>query len=75
MHRLYLNFDDYKIGKDVANTLDFNNQNFKSLISLNNETLMEASIREATNVRNNVGIWDVSSLGKIEIKGPECPEF
>ena len=41
----------------------------------NNETLLEASKREATNVRNNVGICDVTSLGKIDIKGPDCAEF
>jgi len=40
-----------------------------------NETLLEASKREATNVRNNVGICDVTSLGKIDIKGPDCAEF
>ena len=41
----------------------------------NNETLMEASKREAVNVRNNVGICDVTSLGKIDIKGPDSAEF
>tara|TARA_B110000438_G_scaffold248213_1_gene250847 strand:- start:1585 stop:3825 length:2241 start_codon:yes stop_codon:yes gene_type:complete len=41
----------------------------------NNETLLEASKREATNVRNNVGICDVTSLGKIDIKGPDSAEF
>jgi len=40
-----------------------------------NETLQEAAKREATNVRNNVGICDVTSLGKIDIKGPDCAEF
>ena len=40
-----------------------------------NETLMQASKREATNVRNNVGICDVTSLGKIDIKGPDCAEL
>jgi len=40
-----------------------------------NETLMEASKREAANVRNNIGICDVTSLGKIDIKGPDCAEF
>jgi len=39
------------------------------------ETLLEAAKREATNVRNNVGICDVTSLGKIDIKGPDCAEF
>ncbi len=40
-----------------------------------NETLAEAAKREATNVRNNVGICDVTSLGKIDIKGPDSAEF
>jgi len=40
-----------------------------------NETLLEASKREATNVRKNVGVCDVTSLGKIDIKGPDCAEF
>ena len=40
-----------------------------------NETLMEASKREAINVRKNVGICDVTSLGKIDIKGPDTAEF
>ena len=39
------------------------------------ETLHEAAIREATNVRNNVGVCDVTSLGKIDIKGPDAAEF
>ena len=39
------------------------------------ETLQEAAKREATNVRNNVGICDVTSLGKIDIKGSDSPEF
>jgi len=40
-----------------------------------NETLSEAAFREATNVRNNVGVCDVTSLGKIDIKGPDVSEF
>ena len=40
-----------------------------------NENLHEAAKREATNVRNNVGICDVTSLGKIDIKGPDSAEF
>jgi len=40
-----------------------------------NETLQEAAKREAANVRNNVGICDVTSLGKIDIKGSDSPEF
>ncbi len=39
------------------------------------ETLHEAAKREATNVRNNVGICDVTSLGKIDIKGKDSAEF
>jgi len=40
-----------------------------------NETLQEAAKREGTNVRKNVGICDVTSLGKIDIKGPDSAEF
>ena len=40
-----------------------------------NETLFQASKREANNVRKNVGICDVTSLGKIDIKGPDSAEF
>ncbi len=40
-----------------------------------NESLIEAAKREAANVRNNVGICDVTSLGKIDIKGPDSAEF
>ena len=40
-----------------------------------NETLQEAAKREAANVRKNVGICDVTSLGKIDIKGPDTAEF
>jgi sarcosine oxidase subunit alpha len=40
-----------------------------------NETLIDAAKREATNVRNNVGVCDVTSLGKIDIKGPDSAEF
>jgi len=39
------------------------------------ETLQEAAKREASNVRNNVGICDVTSLGKIDIKGSDAAEF
>ena len=41
----------------------------------NNETLHQASKREALNVRKNVGICDVTSLGKIDIKGKDSAEF
>ena len=40
-----------------------------------NETLFDASKREAKNVRENVGICDVTTLGKIDIKGPDAAEF
>jgi len=40
-----------------------------------NETLLQAATREAINVRNNVGVCDVTSLGKIDIKGPDSAEF
>ena len=40
-----------------------------------NETLQEAAKREALNVRRNVGICDVTSLGKIDIKGKDSAEF
>jgi len=40
-----------------------------------NETLAQATKREAINVRKNVGICDVTSLGKIDIKGPDSIEF
>ena len=39
------------------------------------ENLQQAAKREATNVRNNVGICDVTSLGKIDIKGKDSAEF
>ena len=40
-----------------------------------NENLFEASKREARNVRKHVGICDVTTLGKIDIKGPDAAEF
>ena len=40
-----------------------------------NENLFEASKREAKNVREYVGMCDVTSLGKIDIKGPDAAEF
>jgi len=40
-----------------------------------NETLFEASQREAKNVRDHVGICDVTTLGKIDVKGPDAAEF
>jgi sarcosine oxidase subunit alpha len=35
----------------------------------------DAANREALNVRRNVGIVDVSTLGKIELQGRDVPEF
>ena len=40
-----------------------------------NEGLFEASKREAENVRKNVGVCDVTTLGKIDVKGPDTAEF
>jgi len=39
------------------------------------ETMLDAAKREAANVRNNIGVCDVTSLGKIDIKGPDSAEF
>ena len=39
------------------------------------ESLREASIREAAAVRDRVGMVDVSSLGKIDVQGPDVAEF
>ena len=39
------------------------------------ETLFEGSKREAKNVRINVGVCDVTTLGKIDIKGPDAAEL
>lgn len=41
----------------------------------NGETPEEAANREARNVRTNVGIVDVSTLGKIELQGRDVAEF
>tara|TARA_B100000700_G_scaffold314227_1_gene400480 strand:+ start:321 stop:3317 length:2997 start_codon:yes stop_codon:yes gene_type:complete len=40
-----------------------------------NESLFEASKREAENVRKNVGVCDVTTLGKIDIKGSDAAVF
>ena len=37
--------------------------------------LFEGSKREAKNVRTNVGVCDVTTLGKIDIKGPDAAEL
>ena len=39
------------------------------------EDLMAASLREARAVRSCVGVTDVSTLGKIDIQGPDAAEF
>ena len=39
------------------------------------ETVEDAYAREAKAVRRNVGIVDVSTLGKIDIQGPDAAEF
>ncbi len=39
------------------------------------ESLRSSSIREAAEVRNSVGMVDVSSLGKIDVQGPDVAEF
>ena len=40
-----------------------------------NETIDDAVIRECLAVRNSIGICDASTLGKIEINGPDSAEF
>ncbi|MEZ5773877.1 MAG: sarcosine oxidase subunit alpha family protein [Hyphomicrobiaceae bacterium] len=39
------------------------------------ETINEAYRREAKAVRETVGMVDVSTLGKIDVQGPDAPEF
>lgn len=39
------------------------------------ETLRDAYVREATMVREGVGLVDVSTLGKIDVQGPDAAEF
>jgi heterotetrameric sarcosine oxidase alpha subunit len=39
------------------------------------ETARDAYVREAAGVRKTVGIVDVSSLGKIDVQGPDAAEF
>jgi sarcosine oxidase subunit alpha len=39
------------------------------------ETIAEASLREAKHVRSAVGLVDVSTLGKIDLQGPDTAEF
>ena len=39
------------------------------------ETMFDAVNREALAVRNSVGILDASTLGKIDIQGPDAAEF
>jgi sarcosine oxidase subunit alpha len=39
------------------------------------ESLGEASLREARYVRSNVGVFDVSTLGKVDVSGPDAAAF
>lgn len=39
------------------------------------ETLYDAYVREARAVRESVGIVDVTTLGKIDVQGPDAAEF
>ena len=39
------------------------------------EGMWDAIYRETLNVRNNVGLFDVSPLGKIDVQGPDAAEF
>lgn len=39
------------------------------------ESVSEASAREADAVRSRVGMVDISSLGKIDVQGPDAAEF
>ncbi|MEQ9640428.1 MAG: 2Fe-2S iron-sulfur cluster-binding protein [Alphaproteobacteria bacterium] len=41
----------------------------------NGETLEDAYVREAAHVRQSVGIADISTLGKIDIQGPDSLEL
>lgn len=41
----------------------------------NNEDIKAAYSREATHVRQHVGMVDVSTLGKIAVQGPDAAEF
>ncbi len=43
--------------------------------SFEGETKAAAYVREASNVRKNVGIIDVSTLGKISVQGPDAAEL
>jgi methylglutamate dehydrogenase subunit C len=40
-----------------------------------NETVEQAYVREARQVRESVGMVDVSTLGKIDVQGPDAAEF
>ncbi|MGK0398939.1 MAG: heterotetrameric sarcosine oxidase alpha subunit [Gammaproteobacteria bacterium] len=39
------------------------------------DTLNDCYIRETNNTRSNVALVDVTTLGKIDIQGPDAPEF
>jgi len=40
-----------------------------------NETVEQAYVRETRHVRESVGMVDVSTLGKIDVQGPDAAEF
>ena len=40
-----------------------------------NETISQTLTREVLNVRNNVGLLDSSTLGKVLVKGPDAAKF
>ena len=42
---------------------------------MSNKSWMESCNREVRNTRTNVGLNDVSTLGKIDIQGPDAGEF
>ncbi|MGK9232662.1 (2Fe-2S)-binding protein [Inquilinus limosus] len=39
------------------------------------ESLGQAALREARHVRSRVGIFDVSTLGKVDVRGPDAAAF
>lgn len=41
----------------------------------NEESKLQACLREARNVRHNVGLSDISKLGKISLQGPDAAEL
>jgi len=43
--------------------------------SQNGNSMQESVANEVLNVRNNVGVVDISTLGKIHLRGSDVPEF